>query len=80
MDWSSQDLGRLWAEMRFCSTHLSKSSTVLKPTKCLPWTLAVPGGISAPGLRTETLPINPFHLSAAEEVFQMVIFYIPHPG
>lgn len=72
--------GCLWAEMRFYSTPLSKSSTALKPTKSVPWTLAVPGGISAPELRTDTLLINPFHLSAAEEAFQMVIFCIPHPG
>lgn len=36
--------GCLWAEMRFYSTPLSKSSTALKPTKSVPWTLAVPGG------------------------------------
>lgn len=37
-------------------------------------------GISAPELRTETLLINPFHLSAAVEVLRVVIFYISHPS
>lgn len=63
------------AEKGSCSTHLSKSSTVLKASL----TALDPGcflgvRILASELQAETLPLNPFHPGAAEEAVQMLIF------